>query len=65
MSRVAPFPLAGEDPQADPSLPGWTWRDPEYFAVEMERLNDGALLRSTANQLRGAGAGDRLRQRCR
>ena len=26
------------DPDADFSLPGWTYRDPEFFAAEMERV---------------------------
>ena len=26
------------DPLADWSLPGWLYHDPEYFAVEMERV---------------------------
>ena len=26
------------DPQADRSLPGWTYHDPEFFAAEMERV---------------------------
>jgi len=29
---------SAEDPDADWSLPGWLYTDPEYFAVEMERV---------------------------
>ena len=28
----------GADPDADFSLPGWTYRDPEFFAAEMDRV---------------------------
>ena len=38
MSEVARLQLRTADPQADLSLPGWLYHDPEYFAVEMERL---------------------------
>ena len=38
MSGIARLPLRDADPQQDLSLPGWVYRDPEYFAVEMERL---------------------------
>ena len=38
MSEVARIRLAEPDPQQDLSLPGWLYHDPEYFAVEMERL---------------------------
>ena len=38
MSEVARLHLHTVDPQADLSLPGWLYHDPEYFAVEMERL---------------------------
>jgi len=38
MPRLAPVPRDDPDPQRDFSLPGWIYRDPEYFAVEMERL---------------------------
>jgi phenylpropionate dioxygenase-like ring-hydroxylating dioxygenase large terminal subunit len=38
MSEVARLRPRATDPQADLSLPGWIYRDPEFFAVEMERL---------------------------
>ena len=38
MSEVARLHLQTADPQEDLSLPGWLYHDPEYFAVEMERL---------------------------
>ena len=38
MSEVARLHLETADPQEDLSLPGWLYHDPEYFAVEMERL---------------------------
>jgi phenylpropionate dioxygenase-like ring-hydroxylating dioxygenase large terminal subunit len=38
MSEVARLQLQTADPQEDLSLPGWLYHDPEYFAVEMERL---------------------------
>jgi phenylpropionate dioxygenase-like ring-hydroxylating dioxygenase large terminal subunit len=38
MSDVARLPLHDNDPQADLSLPGWAYRDPEYFHVEMARV---------------------------
>ncbi|HEY0626074.1 MAG TPA: aromatic ring-hydroxylating dioxygenase subunit alpha [Allosphingosinicella sp.] len=37
-SKVVPLPLDTSDPQADWSLPGWLYHDPEYFRVEMERV---------------------------
>lgn len=36
MASVQPTPAA--DPDADWSLPGWLYNDPEYFAVECERV---------------------------
>ena len=38
MSEVARLQPRAADPQADLSLPGWIYHDPEFFAVEMERL---------------------------
>jgi phenylpropionate dioxygenase-like ring-hydroxylating dioxygenase large terminal subunit len=38
MSEVARLHLRTSDPQEELSLPGWLYHDPEYFAVEMERL---------------------------
>lgn len=38
MSEVARLPRIGADPQDDLSLPGWVYRDPAYFRVEMARL---------------------------
>ena len=38
MSEVARLHVESADPQEDLSLPGWLYHDPEYFAVEMERL---------------------------
>ncbi len=38
MSEMARLHLDHADPQEDLSLPGWLYHDPEYFAVEMERL---------------------------
>ena len=38
MSEVARLHVQTADPQEDLSLPGWLYHDPEYFAVEMERL---------------------------
>ena len=35
MSDVVRLPLHEADPQADLSLPGWVYHDPEYFRVEM------------------------------
>lgn len=31
-------PSADHDPDADWSLPGWLYTDPEYYAVEMARV---------------------------
>ena len=40
--RLSPAPATADldapDPDADWSLPGWIYCDPEYFAVEMERV---------------------------
>jgi carnitine monooxygenase subunit len=38
MSEVARMPRREADDQEDLSLPGWVYRDAEYFRVEMERL---------------------------
>ena len=38
MSETARLSLVESDPQQDLSLPGWIYHDPEYFAVEMDRL---------------------------
>ena len=38
MSEIACLHLHHADPQEDLSLPGWLYHDPEFFAVEMERL---------------------------
>lgn len=38
MSDLARLPLSQSDRQADSSLPGWIYRDPEYFRVEMARV---------------------------
>lgn len=38
MSGIARLPRREGDPQEDLSLPGWVYRDPEYFRVEMARL---------------------------
>jgi phenylpropionate dioxygenase-like ring-hydroxylating dioxygenase large terminal subunit len=38
MSEVARLPRREADDQEDLSLPGWVYRDPEYFRVEMARL---------------------------
>jgi phenylpropionate dioxygenase-like ring-hydroxylating dioxygenase large terminal subunit len=38
MSEVARLPRREADNQHDLSLPGWVYRDPDYFRVEMARL---------------------------
>jgi phenylpropionate dioxygenase-like ring-hydroxylating dioxygenase large terminal subunit len=38
MSEVARLPRRDADASEDLSLPGWVYRDPEYFRVEMARL---------------------------
>ena len=38
MSEIARLPRREPEPAADLSLPGWIYHDPEYFAVEMDRL---------------------------
>jgi len=38
MSKIARLPRREADSQDDLSLPGWVYRDPEYFRVEMARL---------------------------
>ncbi|MGZ8348760.1 MAG: aromatic ring-hydroxylating oxygenase subunit alpha [Allosphingosinicella sp.] len=38
MSEIARLELPGADEQQHLSLPGWLYHDPEFFAVEMERL---------------------------
>jgi phenylpropionate dioxygenase-like ring-hydroxylating dioxygenase large terminal subunit len=38
MSETARLSLVESDPQQNLSLPGWLYHDPEYFAVEMDRL---------------------------
>jgi len=38
MSEIARLPRREADSQEDLSLPGWVYRDPEYFRVEMARL---------------------------
>jgi carnitine monooxygenase subunit len=38
MSEVARLPCRDADDRDDLSLPGWVYRDPEYFRVEMARL---------------------------
>lgn len=38
MSDVARLPRREADDQEDLSLPGWVYRDPEYFRLEMARL---------------------------
>jgi phenylpropionate dioxygenase-like ring-hydroxylating dioxygenase large terminal subunit len=38
MSEVARLPRREGDGQEDLSLPGWVYRDPDYFRVEMARL---------------------------
>ena len=38
MSEIARLPFREPRPEADLSLPGWIYRDPEFFAVEMERM---------------------------
>jgi carnitine monooxygenase subunit len=38
MPEIARLRLREADPQQDLSLPGWIYHDPEFFAVEMERL---------------------------
>ena len=38
MSEVARLPRREADGQDDLSLPGWVYRDPDYFRVEMARL---------------------------
>jgi phenylpropionate dioxygenase-like ring-hydroxylating dioxygenase large terminal subunit len=38
MSEVARLPRREADDQQDLSLPGWVYRDPDYFRVEMARL---------------------------
>ena len=38
MSDIARLPMRAPDSQADLSLPGWVYHDPEYFRVEMARV---------------------------
>ena len=38
MRNVSPAPLHNSDPDADWSLPAWTYSDPEFFSVEMQRV---------------------------
>jgi carnitine monooxygenase subunit len=38
VSSLARLPANEADARQELSLPGWIYRDPEYFAVEMERL---------------------------
>jgi carnitine monooxygenase subunit len=38
MTEVARLPRRDADDLADVSLPGWVYRDPEYFRLEMARL---------------------------
>ncbi|WP_114952974.1 aromatic ring-hydroxylating oxygenase subunit alpha [Sphingosinicella terrae] len=38
MSEAARLSLVERDPKQDLSLPGWIYRDPEFFGVEMERV---------------------------
>jgi len=38
MPELARLHVREADPQQDLSLPGWIYHDPEFFAVEMERL---------------------------
>jgi phenylpropionate dioxygenase-like ring-hydroxylating dioxygenase large terminal subunit len=38
MSDLARLPLPGADRTDDLSLPGWVYRDPDYFEVEMTRV---------------------------
>ena len=38
MSDIARLPLREADHSDDFSLPGWVYHDPEYFAVEMQRV---------------------------
>jgi carnitine monooxygenase subunit len=38
MSEVASLPRRKADPEQELSLPGWVYRDPEYFRVETARL---------------------------
>jgi phenylpropionate dioxygenase-like ring-hydroxylating dioxygenase large terminal subunit len=38
MRSVSPAPLHNSDPDADWSLPAWTYSDPEFFSVEMQRV---------------------------
>ncbi len=38
MPDIVRLPTAEPDVKADFSLPGWLYHDPEFFAVEMERL---------------------------
>jgi phenylpropionate dioxygenase-like ring-hydroxylating dioxygenase large terminal subunit len=38
MSEVARLPVRETDSTDDLSLPGWVYRDPEYHAVEMQRV---------------------------
>jgi phenylpropionate dioxygenase-like ring-hydroxylating dioxygenase large terminal subunit len=38
MSEIARLPRRAPDDQEHLSLPGWVYRDPEYFRVEMARL---------------------------
>jgi phenylpropionate dioxygenase-like ring-hydroxylating dioxygenase large terminal subunit len=60
MSEVARLPRRAADPPEDLddfSLPGWVYRDPEYFRVEMARLIRPAWqIVCHANDIRGAGA---------
>ncbi|MBA3676067.1 MAG: aromatic ring-hydroxylating dioxygenase subunit alpha [Sphingosinicella sp.] len=37
-SKVIPLLRQNVDPDADRSLPGWLYHDPEYFGVEMDRV---------------------------
>jgi phenylpropionate dioxygenase-like ring-hydroxylating dioxygenase large terminal subunit len=38
MHSVSPAPLHNSDPDADWSLPAWTYSDPEFFSMEMQRV---------------------------
>jgi phenylpropionate dioxygenase-like ring-hydroxylating dioxygenase large terminal subunit len=38
MRSVSPAPLHNSDPDADWSLPAWTYSDSEFFSVEMQRV---------------------------
>jgi phenylpropionate dioxygenase-like ring-hydroxylating dioxygenase large terminal subunit len=35
---MSPFPHLAPAPEPELSLPGWIYRDPEFFAIEMERV---------------------------